>query len=68
MNRFLFTFLLAIISTAALAQVGSQPKYQLSKSSLPVDSLSYLEPKDYIIGGVTISVTKNLEKVFLHTI
>jgi outer membrane protein insertion porin family len=68
MNRFLFTFLLAIISTAALAQVGNQPRYQVSKSSLPADSLSYLEPKDYIIGGVTIVGTKNLDKDVLLTI
>jgi outer membrane protein insertion porin family len=29
---------------------------------LPADSLSYLDPKDYIIGGVTVSGTKYLDK------
>jgi len=52
-----------------MAQIqGSQPKYSLPKSTLPADSLSYLEPKDYIIGGVTISGTKSLDKDVLLTI
>ena len=62
MNKFLFAILFSIMSTAALAQVSNQPRYQLSKSSLPADSLSYLEPKDYIIGGVTVTGTKYLDK------
>jgi len=68
MNKFLFALIFSIMSTAALAQISSQPRYSLSKSSLPADSLSYLEPKDYIIGGVTISGTKNLDKDVLLTI
>src|SRR3984885_6034441 len=62
MNKFLFAIVFSIMSTAALAQVSNQPRYSLSKSSLPADSLSYLEPKDYIIGGVTITGTKSLDK------
>ncbi|MCO5945483.1 outer membrane protein assembly factor BamA [Mucilaginibacter flavidus] len=69
MNKFLFAILFTVISTAAMAQIqGSQPKYSLPKSTLPADSLSYLEPKDYIIGGVTISGTKSLDKDVLLTI
>jgi outer membrane protein insertion porin family len=49
------------MSTAALAQISNQPRYSLSKS-IPADSLSYLEPKDYIIGGVTVTGTKYLDK------
>jgi len=66
MNKVLFALLFSILSTAALAQVSNQRGY--TKSSLPADSLSYLEPKDYIIGGVTISGTKNLDKDVLLTI
>jgi len=62
MNKFLFAILFSVISTAALAQISNQPRYSLSKSSIPADSLSYLEPKDYIIGGVTIVGTKSLDK------
>src|ERR1700712_74277 len=61
MNKFLFAILFCVISTAALAQVSNQPRQSLSKS-IPADSLSYLNPKDFIIGGVTVSGTKYLEK------
>src|SRR6201986_5692038 len=60
MNKFLFAILFSVISTAALAQV-SNPRPSLSKS-IPADSLSYLNPKDYIIGGVTVYGTKYLDK------
>lgn len=48
--------------SAAMAQVSNQPRQSLLKSSAPADSLNYLNPKDYIIGGVTVSGTKNLDK------
>lgn len=68
MNKYLFVILFSVISAAAVAQVSNQPRLSLSKSSIPIDSLSYLEPKDYIIGGVTIKGTKNLDKDVLLTI
>ena len=61
MNKFLFAIFFIVISTAALAQVSNQPRPTLSKS-IPADSLSYLTPRDYIIGGVTVTGTKNLDK------
>jgi outer membrane protein insertion porin family len=61
MNKFLFAILFSVLTTAALAQVSNQ-RYSLSKSSIPADSLSYLEPKDYIIGGISITGTKYLDK------
>jgi outer membrane protein insertion porin family len=61
MNKFLFAIIFSVISTAALAQVSSQPRSTLSKS-IPADSLSYLSPKDFIIGGVTVTGTKYLDK------
>ncbi|MFI5162747.1 MAG: outer membrane protein assembly factor BamA [Sphingobacteriales bacterium] len=61
MNKFLFAILFTVISTVALAQVPNQQRAPLTKS-IPADSLSYLNPKDYIIGGVTVSGTKNLDK------
>jgi len=68
MNKFLFAILFSVLSTTALAQISNQPRFSLSKSALPADSLSYLDPKDYIIGGVTITGTKNLDKDVLLTI
>jgi len=67
MNKFLFAIIFSVMSTAAMAQV-SQPRQSLFKSSIPADSLSYLNPKDYIIGGVTVTGTKNLDKDVLITI
>ncbi len=61
MNKFLFALLFSVIGTAALAQVSKQSRPALQKS-VPTDSLSYLTPRDYIIGGVTVSGTKNLDK------
>src|SRR5476651_2501834 len=61
MNKFLFAILFSVMTTAAWAQVSNQ-RYSLSKSAIPADSLSYLEPKDYIIGGITITGTKYLDK------
>ena len=57
-----------MMSTAVLAQVTNQPRNSLLKSTIPSDSLSYLDPKDYIIGGVTVTGTKNLDKEVLLTI
>ena len=68
MNKFLFAILFSIISTSTLAQVSNQPRQSLIKSTIPADSLSYLEPKDYIIGGVTITGAKSLDKDVLLTI
>src|ERR1700761_4710492 len=61
MNKFLFAIIFTVISTAALAQVPNETRPALTKS-IPADSLSYLTPKDYIVGGVTVSGTKNLDK------
>ncbi|WP_428330221.1 outer membrane protein assembly factor BamA [Mucilaginibacter sp.] len=68
MNKFLFAILFLVMSSAAMAQVTGQPRYSLSKSALPADSLSYLDPKDYIIGGITITGTTYLDKDVLLTI
>jgi outer membrane protein insertion porin family len=60
MNKLLFTIFFAIISTVTLAQVNQQrPSLQ---KSIPADSLSYLNPRDYIIGGITVTGTKYLDK------
>ena len=61
MNKVFFAILFSLIGTAALAQIPGQRRPTLTKS-IPADSLSYLNPKDYIIGGVTISGAKYLDK------
>ncbi|TSJ38568.1 outer membrane protein assembly factor BamA [Mucilaginibacter corticis] len=65
MNKFLFAILFSVISTCALAQVrNTVPTYRPSSSSSS-DTLSYLNPKEYIIGGVTITGTEHLDKEVL---
>ncbi|RFZ85661.1 outer membrane protein assembly factor BamA [Mucilaginibacter terrenus] len=61
MNKVFFAILFSIISTAAIAQVPGQRRGGLTKT-IPADSLSYLNPKEYIIGGVSISGAKYLDK------
>jgi len=59
MNKFLFTILFSMFCFGAAAQVMNQPRPQLSR---PTDTLSYLNPKDYIIGGITVSGIQHLDK------
>jgi outer membrane protein insertion porin family len=61
MYKFLFAILFTVFGTAALAQVSNAPRPQLSKQ-IPADSLSYLNPRDYIIGGISVSGVKYLDK------
>jgi outer membrane protein insertion porin family len=68
MNKFLFAILFSVTGTVALAQDSNQSMQSLLRSSLPADSLSYLNPKDYIIGGITVTGAKNLDKDVLITI
>src|SRR5471030_109098 len=68
MNKLLFAILFSVMSTAALAENPVQRSNMPLRQPLPADSLSYLEPKDYIIGGVTITGTKSLDKDVLLTI
>ena len=68
MNKFLFAILFYCYWYCCYGP-GVQPATgsPLSKS-IPADSLSYLNPKDYIIGGITVSGTKYLDKDVLITI
>jgi outer membrane protein insertion porin family len=61
MNKFLFAILFSVFCSGAWAQVSNQPRQVLSKQ-IPADSISYLNPRDYIIGGITVSGIKYLEK------
>ncbi|RCH56524.1 outer membrane protein assembly factor BamA [Mucilaginibacter hurinus] len=66
MYKYIFALVFIVFSASAVkAQVtGSQPE----QFSQPTDSLNYLNPKDYILGGVTISGVKALDKDALLTI
>lgn len=68
MNKYLLAIIFCVSSLAAMAQGPGGQKQQLFRGSIPADSLSYLNPKDYIIGGITVTGTKNLDKDVLITI
>jgi len=67
MNKFLFAILLSVMSTVALAQIPQQNR-SLMPRSISSDSLNYLNPKEYIIGGITVTGSKNLDNDVLLTI
>jgi outer membrane protein insertion porin family len=59
MNKFLFAIIFSVISVTALAQVRpGQPTFRPSNS----DTLNYLNPKEYIVGGINITGTQHLDK------
>jgi outer membrane protein insertion porin family len=63
MNKFLFAIIFSVISVSAMAQIRpGQPSFRPSNNA---DTLSYLNPKEYIIGGIEITGTKNLDKEVL---
>jgi len=65
MNKFLFAILFSVISTAVIAQVRPQQSaFRMSTS----DTLNYLNPKEYIIGGINITGTVHLDKDVLGQI
>ena len=64
MYKFLFAIFFSVFVTSAFAQVSNAPRTTLTKS-IPADSLSYLNPRDYIIGGISVSGAKYLDKDIL---
>jgi outer membrane protein insertion porin family len=68
MNKYIFAILFSVLSAAAMAQVPGPPRQALTRP-ISADSLSYLNPKEYIIGGVSVAGTKYLDKdILLHHI
>jgi outer membrane protein insertion porin family len=63
MNKYIFAILFSVLSAVAMAQVP-QPRAGLPKT-ISADSLSYLNPRDYIIGGISVAGTKYLDKDIL---
>src|ERR1700742_4532957 len=68
MNKYLLAIFFCVLSVTAMAQGPGGQRQQLFRGTIPADSLSYLNPKDYIIGDITVTGTKNLDKDVLITI
>ncbi len=67
MNRFLLIIFLLISGTSAMAQFGRTNPSSGIKSA-ETDEFSYLNPKEYVIGGTTVSGAEFLDKDVLITI
>ncbi|RZL07269.1 MAG: outer membrane protein assembly factor BamA, partial [Pedobacter sp.] len=64
MYKYIFAISFFVLSAFAVkAQVAETPEQSQS-----TDTLNYLNPKEYILGGVTITGAKNLDKDVLITI
>lgn len=67
MNRFLIVIFLLISGTSAMAQFGrTNPTTTLKPAGN--EEISYLNPKEYVIGNTTVSGAKFLDKDALITI
>jgi len=64
MNKFLITLYLLIFSSAAMAQIGGGRQGGIRRSGAD-DELSYLNPKEYVIGGTSVTGTEYLDKDIL---
>lgn len=60
MNKLFITLYLVISSAVVMAQIGRPGSGNVLRGSS--DELSYLNPKDYIIGGTTVSGVEYLDK------
>lgn len=60
MNRYFLAIIFSVISSVALAQVGGRQSN--ITQALPADSLGYLNPKELVVGNVTVTGTQYLDK------
>ena len=68
MNKIFISILFLVISASAMAQIGRQPLQSGLRTSQSGDEPSYLNPKEYVIGGVTFTGIKFLDKDILTQI
>jgi len=64
MNKYIFAILFSMLSAVAMAQAPRSA----TAGYIPSDSLSYLNPKEFIVGGITVDGVKTLDKAVLITI
>ncbi|MEJ6979181.1 outer membrane protein assembly factor BamA [Pedobacter sp. P351] len=66
MNKFFITLYFLVFGSVAMAQIGrpAAPTQRRPITSSP-DGISYLNPKEYIIGGTTVTGTEYLDKEIL---
>lgn len=65
MNKFFFAIILSLLCSYSWAQITPRAQAPLQ---IPTDSVSYLNAKEFIVAGITVSGTKYLDKDVLITI
>ena len=65
MNKFLVTLYFVALSTVAFGQLGGARQGQRRPTTTSSDEISYLNPKEYVIGAITVSGAQNLDKDIL---
>ena len=66
MNKYIITLYLVVFSAVAFGQIGGRPQQGMARRpSTNSDEISYLNPKEYVIGGISVSGTQNLDKDIL---
>ncbi|WP_207422442.1 outer membrane protein assembly factor BamA [Desertivirga brevis] len=65
MNRYLITLYLIVFSTVAFGQIGRPMQQGPRRPTTGNDEISYLNPKEYVIGGISVTGTQNLDKDIL---
>ena len=68
MNRILIIIFLLISGTSAMAQFGRTGTPQAPRSTATNAEISYLNPKEFTVGGTTVTGTQFLDKDVLITI
>ena len=65
MNKYLVTLYLLVFSSATFAQIGGPRNPGIRRPTVSEDEISYLNPKEYTIGGITVVGTEHLDKEIL---
>jgi len=64
MNKYIVTLYFLVFSAVAFGQIG-RPQQGPRRPTTSSDEISYLNPKEYVIAGITVSGTQNLDKDIL---
>jgi len=65
MNKFVITLYFVVLSAVAFGQLGGGGRQGQRRPTVSDDEISYLNPKEYVIGGISVSGTQNLDKDIL---
>jgi len=65
MNKYLATLYLLVFSSVTFAQIGGPRNPGIRRQAGKEDEISYLSPKEFVIGGISVTGTEFLDKEIL---